>query len=223
VVKESAEKVRAARAIYRLAFAVWQEPEAFDADLARRGHAARAGEPGALDDLVDAVASREAARLRGEGDRAGYRRWRSPVYGPFTADVRDAAGEWLAARIAPAVRPNPRRTAGSTVKPRYTLPGARAARTMLLAELRRHGFDKVARAYAAGEIREKQVASRVGCAAEGAARRGDRAREKVARGVMLLASYLHEGKHARPASADALRTFWAHYDRVHGPSGKYPL
>lgn len=109
------------------------------------------------------------------------------------------------------------------VKPRYTLPTAKQARDVLLAELYRHGFGRTAAAYARGEIREKQVASRVGCAAQRAEKRGERVRAKVARGVMLLASYLHEGKHARGASSDALRVFWSHYERVHGEHGKYPL
>lgn len=214
MVKLSAEQTRAARALYRLAFAVWEEPEAFSMTRAVRA--------GSIDDLVELVARREAARLRGERDRAGYRNWRDPIYGPFNARVRDAAGEWLARKIGEVARPNPSRRL-VPAKPRYTLPGAQAARRVLLAELRRHDFDKIARDYAAGEIREKRVASRVGCAAVAAARRGDRVREKVALGVMLLASYLHEGKHARPASGDALRAFWSHYDRVHGLSGKYPL
>jgi hypothetical protein len=37
----------------------------------------------------------------------------------------------------------------------------------------------------------------------------------IARGVAMLAAFLHEGKHTRVASADALRAFWAHYRRVH--------
>ena len=82
---------------------------------------------------------------------------------------------------------------------------------------------RTADAYARGEIREKQVASRVGCAAQRAEKRGERMRAKIARGVMLLASYLHEGKHTRDASGDALRVFWSHYERVHGEHGKYPL
>jgi len=99
-------------------------------------------------------------------------------------------------------------------KPRYTLPTAKQAR---------HGYGRTADAYARGEIREKQVASRVGCAAQRAEKRGERMRAKIARGVMLLASYLHEGKHQRDASPDALRVFWSHYERVHGEHGKYPL
>jgi hypothetical protein len=135
-----------------------------------------------------------------------------------TADERPRA-----ARCPKCGRPKHRANGAKLVKRRYVLAGALDARNVLLAELRRHGFDKVARAYAAGEIREKQVASRVGCTAEAAARRGDRDRAKMARGVMLLASYLHEGKHDRPASPDALRAFWSHYERVHGRGGKYPL
>lgn len=108
-------------------------------------------------------------------------------------------------------------------KPRYTLPTAKQARDVLIAELYRHGYGRTAEAYARGEIREKQVASRVGCAAQRAEKRGERMRAKIARGVMLLASYLHEGKHTRDASPDALRVFWSHYERVHGEHGKYPL
>lgn len=108
-------------------------------------------------------------------------------------------------------------------KPRYTLPTAKQARDVLIAELYRHGYGRTAEAYARGEIREKQVASRVGCAAQRAEKRGERMRAKIARGVMLLASYLHEGKHTRDASPDALRVFWNHYERVHGAGGKYPL
>jgi len=106
--------------------------------------------------------------------------------------------------------------------PRYTLPTARAARVELLGELRRHGFATIHRLYAAGEIREKRVASMLGFEAERADAVGDPARAKVARGVMLLAAVLHEGKHTRPASADALRVFWSHMDRVHGvtPHGR---
>ena len=117
----------------------------------------------------------------------------------------------------------PRRATMPVVKPRYTLPTAKQARDVLIAELYRHGYGRTADAYARGEIREKQVASRVGCAAQRAEKRGERMRAKIARGVMLLASYLHEGKHTRDASGDALRVFWSHYERVHGEHGKYPL
>lgn len=120
-------------------------------------------------------------------------------------------------------RAAPSRATMPAVKPRYTLPTARQARDVLIAELYRHGYGRTADAYARGEIREKQVASRVGCAAQRAEKRGERMRAKIARGVMLLASYLHEGKHTRDASGDALRVFWSHYERVHGEHGKYPL
>ena len=120
-------------------------------------------------------------------------------------------------------RAAPSRATMPTVKPRYTLPTAKQARDVLIAELYRHGYGRTADAYARGEIREKQVASRVGCAAQRAEKRGERMRAKIARGVMLLASYLHEGKHTRDASGDALRVFWSHYERVHGEHGKYPL
>lgn len=100
-------------------------------------------------------------------------------------------------------------------KRRYRLPTALEARRVLLAELRRHGFDAIHRLYAGGEIREKRVASMLGAAAE-TWEPHDAYRAKVARGVMLLAVALHEGKHNRPASADALRVFWSHMERVHG-------
>lgn len=128
--------------------------------------------------------------------------------------------------MADARRKRPTQAAcgcAAPAKPRYTLPSAREARGVLLAELRRHGFGRTADAYERGEIREKQVASRVGCIGQRAERNGERVRAKIARGVMLLASYLHEGKHERAASPDALRVFWSHYERVHGAGGKYPL
>jgi hypothetical protein len=98
---------------------------------------------------------------------------------------------------------------------RYTLPGAREARKVLLAELRRHGYERLAMQYADGKIREKGVMSRLGCDSIELEARGDAYAAKVARGVAMLAAFLHEGKHTRVASADALRAFWAHYRRVH--------
>ena len=98
---------------------------------------------------------------------------------------------------------------------RYQLPTALEARRALLAELGRHGFDTVHRLYAAGEIREKRVASVLGALAE-TWEPHDAYRAKVARGAMFLACALHEGKHNRAASPDALRVFWSHMERVHG-------
>ncbi len=101
-------------------------------------------------------------------------------------------------------------------KPRYRLPTAREARRVLLAELGRHGFPDLAQRYVAREVGEKRLASLLGVRAEAFEVRGEAYRAKVARGVMLLAMALHEGKHNRPASADALRVFWSHMKRVHG-------
>jgi hypothetical protein len=101
-------------------------------------------------------------------------------------------------------------------KPRYTLPTAAKARTALLRELTRHGYPLLAAQYRAGTLREKGLMSRLGCESLTLEARGDAYGAKVARGVALLAAFLHEGKHQRPASADALRAFWAHYERVHG-------
>ena len=101
-------------------------------------------------------------------------------------------------------------------KSRYTLPSALDARRVLLQELRGHGFPRLAQQYASGKIREKGVMSKLGCESITLESRGDKYGAKVARGVALLAAFLHEGKHAREASPDALRAFWAHYDRVHG-------
>jgi hypothetical protein len=103
-----------------------------------------------------------------------------------------------------------------TRKPRYALPTAARARTVLAQELTRHGYPLLATQYRAGILREKGVMSRLGCISLTLEARGDAYNAKVARGIALLAAYLHEGKHQRTASADALRTFWAHYDRVHG-------
>jgi len=99
---------------------------------------------------------------------------------------------------------------------RYTLPGAREARKVLVEELQRHGFDALARAYRSGKIREKAVMSKLGCESIALEARGEKYEAKVARGVAMLAAFLHEGKHTRVASPDALRAFWAHYQRVHG-------
>ena len=66
------------------------------------------------------------------------------------------------------------------------------------------------------KLREKGIMSRLGCESIALEARGDAYGAKVARGVAMLAAFLHEGKHTRPASADALRAFWAHYHRVHG-------
>ena len=86
---------------------------------------------------------------------------------------------------------------------RYTLPGAREARKVLLAELRRHGYERLATQYADGTLREKGVMSRLGCDSIELEARGDAYAAKVARGVAMLAAFLHEGKHTRVASADA--------------------
>lgn len=102
------------------------------------------------------------------------------------------------------------------MKRRYRLPSAAEARTVLVQELRGHGYARLATQYARGEIREKAVMSRLGCESLTLEARGDKYGAKVARGVAMLAAFLHEGKHERPASADALRAFWAHYRRVHG-------
>lgn len=101
-------------------------------------------------------------------------------------------------------------------KRRYTLPTAAKARTALMRELNRHGYAWIAIQYAEGAIREKAVMSRLACSSIELEARGDAYGAKVARGVAMLAAFLHEGKHERPASADALRAFWAHYGRVHG-------
>lgn len=103
-----------------------------------------------------------------------------------------------------------------TEKPaRYTLPGAREARKALLAELRRHGYDRLAEQYASGTLREKGVMTRLACDSIDLDARGHKDAAKMARGVAMLCAFLHEGKHTRVASADALRAFWAHYRRVH--------
>ena len=105
------------------------------------------------------------------------------------------------------------------MKPRYDLPTAAKARAVLAKELTRHGYPSLASQYRAGTLREKGVMSRLGCISLTLEARGDAYNAKVARGIALLAAYLHEGKHQRPASADALRAFWSHYDRVHGQDG----
>lgn len=104
----------------------------------------------------------------------------------------------------------------SAAKPRYRLPGAAEARKVLVQELRDHGYARLAARYERGEIREKSVMSHLGCESLSLEARGDRYAAKVARGVAMLAAFLHEGKHERIASPDALRAFWAHYRRVHG-------
>lgn len=101
-------------------------------------------------------------------------------------------------------------------KCRYTLPTAKRARMVLWQELARHGHEKLALQYRTGKLREKGIMSRLGCESIALEARGDAYGAKVARGVAMLAAFLHEGKHQRPASADALRAFWAHYHRVHG-------
>lgn len=101
------------------------------------------------------------------------------------------------------------------MKPRYTLPTAAKARRALLEELQQHGYSSIADQYASGTLREKGVMSRLGCKSLSLEARGHLYEAKVARGVAMLAAFLHEGKHQRPASADALRAFWAHYRRVH--------
>ena len=101
-------------------------------------------------------------------------------------------------------------------KPRYTLPTARAARVALAGEIRRHCCPDMARRYSAGLVSEKAIMSKAACQSIALDASGDKAGAKIARGVALLAAFLHEGKHQRPASADALRAFWAHYERVHG-------
>ena len=98
---------------------------------------------------------------------------------------------------------------------RYTLPGAAEARKTLEAELRRHGYTRLADEYASGALREKGVMARLACASIELDAAGKAYDAKVARGVALLAAYLHEGKHERVASPAALQTFWAHYNRVH--------
>lgn len=127
----------------------------------------------------------------------------------------------MGARVVKHAAPGSRRRVNPP-GPRYVLPTAREARLALLGELRRHGFATLHRLYAAGEVREKRPASMLGLEAERAEAVGDPARAKMARGVMLLAAVLHEGKHTRPASADALRVFWSHMQRVHGiaPRGR---
>lgn len=99
---------------------------------------------------------------------------------------------------------------------RYALPTAERARAVLWQELARHGYEKIAEQYRIGKLREKGVMSRLGCESLTLEARGNAYDAKVARGVAMLAAFLHEGKHERPASADALRAFWAHYARVHG-------
>lgn len=101
------------------------------------------------------------------------------------------------------------------MKHRYTLPTAAEARRVLLAELRRHGYPSIADQYARGTMREKGVMSRLGCTSLSLEARGHAYDAKVARGIALLAAFLHEGKHTREASPDALRAFWSHYHRVH--------
>lgn len=98
---------------------------------------------------------------------------------------------------------------------RYTLPTAKQARNTLYAELLRHGYATLARQYAEGTIREKGVMSALACESIALDEEGRSYDAKVARGVAMLSAFLHEGKHTRPASADALRAFWAHYRRVH--------
>ena len=103
---------------------------------------------------------------------------------------------------------------------RYTLPGAKKARRVLANELRRHGYPLLAREYEQGAIREKGIMARMGCVSIALEAGGREYDAKVARGISLLAAFLHEGKHQRPASADALRAFWAHHGRVHGLSSR---
>lgn len=102
-----------------------------------------------------------------------------------------------------------------STKIRYTLPTAKEARSTMLLELRRHGFERLAKQYAAGTLREKGLMAKLGCEAIHLEAKGDEDGASIAKGVALLAAFLHEGKHSREASADALRAFWAYYRRWH--------
>lgn len=99
---------------------------------------------------------------------------------------------------------------------RYALPTALAARKVLAGEIRKHCCPDMARRYLEGEISEKRIMAKAACRSIALDAAGDAQGAKVARGVALLAAFLHEGKHSRPASADALRAFWAHHRRAHG-------
>lgn len=109
----------------------------------------------------------------------------------------------------------PRPAAKPKKHDRYTLPTAQYARRVMIDELMRHGYVALAAQYADGSVREKGVMSRLDCKSLSLEARGQKKEASVARGVALLAAFLHEGKHQRPASAYALRAFWAHYQRVH--------
>ena len=102
---------------------------------------------------------------------------------------------------------------------RYALPTALAARKALAGEIRQHCCPDMARRYLEGDISEKGIMAKAACQSITLDAAGDKAGAKVTRGIALLAAFLHEGKHQRPASADALRAFWAHYRRVHGGGG----
>lgn len=109
----------------------------------------------------------------------------------------------------------PRPTAKSKKTVRYALPTAQYARRVMIDELVRHDYVELAAQYADGSIREKGIMSRLGCKSLSLEARGQKKEASIARGVALMAAFLHEGKHQRPASADALRAFWAHYERMH--------
>lgn len=104
---------------------------------------------------------------------------------------------------------------GRTRKARYTLPGAAQARTDMVRELTRHGFALLAAAYRAGRLRERDLVRLLGHEAWLAEQDGDPDRQKMAEGIALLAAFLHEGKHTRPASACGVRLYWQHVGRVH--------
>lgn len=102
-----------------------------------------------------------------------------------------------------------------TYKARYMEPTAKKARSALIDELSHHGFNEISNQYEMQKIHEKHVAAMMGKIAYEALLEDDDEVRKIAQGIMLLAVYMHEGKHDRPLSIEAIRLFWFQLNRAH--------